>query len=199
MSDQYSVMDRRHYLRLSGAALAAAVAGCGQGDGNGTDQPPDDGSDGESTPSPTPTSEPDTGTSTQSPTPTPDGTPTATPDPDATPTETPTPTASPTPTATPRQAAQVVDVADGALAFAPDSFEVSTGDTVVWVWHSSGHNVVPDSTPSDSDFSGTAGGEGDLYDEGHEFSHTFEVAGEYEYYCSPHQSAGMVGSFTVTE
>ncbi|PSP67949.1 hypothetical protein BRC79_06095 [Halobacteriales archaeon QH_8_67_27] len=92
-----------------------------------------------------------------------------------------------------------VDVADGALAFAPDSFEVSAGDTVVWVWHSSGHNVVPDSTPSGSEFSGTPGGSGDRYDEGYEFSRTFEVAGEYEYYCSPHRSAGMVGSFTVTE
>jgi plastocyanin len=192
-------MERRRYLRLSGAALAAAVAGCGQGDEAETDQPPDDGSDGESTASPTPTPEPDTGTPTQSPTSTPDATPTTTPDPDATPTETSTPTATPTPSPTPRQAAQVVDVADGALAFAPDSFEVSAGDTVVWVWHSSGHNVVPDSTPSGSEFSGTPGGSGDRYDEGYEFSRTFEVAGEYEYYCSPHRSAGMVGSFTVTE
>jgi plastocyanin len=181
-------MNRRHYLRLSSAALAAAVAGCGQGDG-------------ESTPSPTPTEATATTepleTSEPEGTPTPESTPTATPDSDATPTE--TPTASPTPTATPRQAAQVVDVGDSALVFAPDSFEVSKGDTVVWVWHSSGHNVVPDSTPNGSDFSGTPGGEGDRYDEDYEFSHTFEVAGEYEYYCDPHRSAGMVGSFTVTE
>ncbi|MFC7193430.1 plastocyanin/azurin family copper-binding protein [Halosimplex aquaticum] len=73
------------------------------------------------------------------------------------------------------------------------------GETVVWVWHSSGHNVRPESTPSGSDFSGTAGGDDRLYDEGHTLSHTFEVAGEYEYYCNPHRSAGMTGSFTVAE
>ena len=183
-------MERRRYLRLSGAALAAAVAGCGQGDGESTSSPTP--TEAMATTEPLETSEPEG-------TPTPESTPTATPDPDATPTETPTPTATATASATPRQAAQVVDVADGALAFAPDSFEVSRGETVVWVWHSSGHNVVPDSTPSGSDFSGTPGGEGDRYDEGYEFSHTFEVAGEYEYYCNPHRSAGMVGSFTVTE
>ena len=42
-------MDRRRYLRMGGAALAAALAGCGQGDGTDTERPP---GDGESTPSP---------------------------------------------------------------------------------------------------------------------------------------------------
>jgi plastocyanin len=67
------------------------------------------------------------------------------------------------------------------------------------VWHSSNHNVRPSSTPGGSDFSGTPGSEGDLYDEGYEFSFTFETAGEYEYHCSAHRSAGMTGSVTVTE
>ncbi|QLH81066.1 plastocyanin/azurin family copper-binding protein [Halosimplex pelagicum] len=196
-------MDLRRLLRLSGTALAAAVAGCG-GDGDETDAE-DPRTDGDATPSPTPTDEPATDTPTASPTATPteEPTPTATPDsaatPTGTPTASPTPTATPMPTATPRQAAQVVAVADGELAFAPDSFEISTGETVVWVWYSNGHNVRPETTPSGSDFSGTAGGDGDLYDEGHELSVTFETAGEYEYYCAPHQGVGMTGSFTVTE
>ncbi|WP_436926318.1 plastocyanin/azurin family copper-binding protein [Halosimplex amylolyticum] len=203
-------MDRRQLLRTGAAALAAALAGCGDGDGTATEEPPADGGGGDSTPSPTTapaggggttappdeTSRPEsTPTASATPTGTSETTPTAT----AAPTASPTSTAATTSTATPRQAAQVVAVADGALAFDPESFEISTGETVVWVWHSSGHNVRPESTPSGSDFSGTAGGDDDLYDEGHTLSHTFEVAGEYEYYCNPHRSVGMTGSFTVAE
>ncbi|WP_436929994.1 cupredoxin domain-containing protein [Halosimplex halobium] len=197
-------MDRRSLLRLAGTALAAAVAGCGGDDGTETDG---SGTDGDATPteSPTPTETPGTDTPSPSPTAeaTPTGTPTDTPDsaatPTVTPTASPTPTETPTPTATPRQAAQVVAVADGGLSFSPETFEIATGETVVWVWYSSGHNVRPATTPGGSEFSGTAGGDGDLYDEGHELSFTFETPGEYEYYCSPHRSAGMTGSFTVTE
>jgi len=193
-------MNRRHLLQLSAGALASAVAGCGQG--ADTDQPAD-GGDATPTASPTETpadgGETPTASPTAEPTSTAEPTPTATPDPDATPTQTPTPTATPTPSPTPRDVAQVVKVGDSALSFAPDAFEISTGETVVWVWHSSGHNVRPESTPSGSDFSGTPGGDGELYDEGHEFSFTFETPGEYEYYCNPHRSAGMTGSFTVTE
>ncbi|WP_436911352.1 cupredoxin domain-containing protein [Halosimplex marinum] len=202
-------MDRRSLLRLGGTALAAAVAGCGGDDGTETDgdSPGTDGGDATPSPSPTPTETPETATPTETPTPdsalTGTPTPTATPGsaatPTGTPTASPTPTETPTPTATPRQAAQVVAVADGGLSFSPETFEISTGETVVWVWHSSGHNVRPETTPSGSEFSGTPGGDGDLYDEGHEFSFTFEAPGEYEYYCSPHRSVGMTGSFTVTE
>ena len=53
--------------------------------------------------------------------------------------------------------------------------------------------------PAGSDWSGTEGGDGGTYRSGHTHGHTFEVAGEYSYYCAPHQSAGVVGSFTVTE
>ncbi|WP_135366017.1 cupredoxin domain-containing protein [Halosimplex halophilum] len=194
-------MDRRSLLRLGGTALAAAVAGCGGDDDTETDD--GSGTDGDATPteSPTPTETPGTDTLTPSPTAeaTPTATPTDTPDSAGTPTASPTPTETPTPTATPRQAAQVVAVADGGLSFSPETFEIATGETVVWVWHSSGHNVRPATTPSGSAFSGTAGGDGDLYDEGHELSFTFETPGEYEYYCSPHRTAGMTGSFTVTE
>ncbi|WP_415379988.1 plastocyanin/azurin family copper-binding protein [Halosimplex sp. TS25] len=198
-------MNRRQLLRTGAAALATALAGCGEGDGTETDEPPD-GADGGSTP--TATATPTDGpvatdspaeTSAPEPMPTEESTTAGTTTTAGTPTATATATASATPTATPRQAAQVVAVADGALAFDPDSFEIDVGETVTWVWHSNSHNVRPESTPSGSDFSGTAGDDGDLYDEGHTLSHTFEVAGEYEYYCGPHQGVGMTGSFTVTE
>jgi len=200
-------MHRRRLLRLSGTALAAAVAGCG-GDDAETDRPTDGG---DATPAPTATSSEGSPTATPTPsptvepTPTQESTPTAagTPDPDATatatPTSTATATATPQPTATPREAAAVVAVGDGGLSFAPDSVEVAVGERVVWMWESSNHNVRPSGTPSGSDFSGTPGGDGDYYDEGYEFAHTFEVAGEYDYYCALHRSAGMTGSVTVTE
>lgn len=87
----------------------------------------------------------------------------------------------------------------GSLSFDPDSFEVPVGTTVTWEWDSGGHNVRPDSMPSDSDWSGSEGGDGDTYGSGHTHSHTFEAAGEYSYYCAPHQSAGMTATFTITQ
>ena len=56
------------------------------------------------------------------------------------------------------------------------------------------YNVTPGSAPSGSDWQGKTD---DLYSSGTTYAHTFEVAGEYEYYCEPHRSSGMVGSFTV--
>ncbi|MFS8636890.1 MAG: plastocyanin/azurin family copper-binding protein [Gemmatimonadota bacterium] len=32
---------------------------------------------------------------------------------------------------------------------------------------------------------------------GHTFEHTFENAGDFPYYCVPHQSAGMTGRIVV--
>jgi len=112
----------------------------------------------------------------------------------ATPSEDATETA--TPTATP-EAAQVVAVAADGFSFSPASFEIGAGDTVRWEWEAGGHNVKADSVPDGSDWSGTPGS--DLYSTGHTYSYTFDVPGEYSYYCQPHRSSGMTGSFTVTE
>ena len=116
------------------------------------------------------------------------------------PTETPTPTETPEPTetATPTvDADQQVTVApDGELAFAPESFEISAGDTVLWEWEARLHNIRTESVPSGSDWTGTPGS--DTFGEGHTYSYTFETPGEYEYYCDPHEDF-MRGSFTVTE
>lgn len=113
------------------------------------------------------------------------------------PTDSPTP--EPTPTATePAGAAQVVDVGPGGeLRFDPSSFTIATGDTVRWVFQSSGHNVKADAVPSGAEWSGTPGEQFDTMDEGATYEHTFTVAGDYDYFCAPHRSAGMVASFTV--
>lgn len=207
-------MHRRKMIQWMSITLTGTLAGCGGGQTNNQDetteatqvdtQPspePTVGSPAESptpspsqdqSPTPAPTPEP---RSTPTPTPAPPDTPDeeTSPTPSPTPTPTPTPTATPTPTTT---IAQVVEVGpNGRFRFEPDSFEINAGDTVKWVWRAGGHNVKASSTPMGSDWSGTPGS--NLYDSGQEYTYTFDVPGEYDYYCAPHRSAGMVASFTV--
>lgn len=176
-------MRRRAILRQGAIFVAAGLAGCAGGGGE------------------TPTAtvpEP-----TDTPTPTPDAmtaSPTSSPTPAETPTDTATATATATPTATPiptESADQKVEVGPGTLRFKPASFEIPTGGTVRWVWESGGHNVRPSDTPNGAEWSGTPGGDGTTYDAGHTYTYSFEVAGTYDYYCAPHRSAGMTGTFTV--
>jgi len=204
-------MRRRHLLQTGAAALVACLAGCPGGDGADTpESTPTDTPDEPATESPTPSPAP-TETATRTPTVTavgspdetpataspPDGTPTSTGTP--TPTGTPTATETPTPSPTP-DVAQVVSVApDGEFRFDPESFEIAAGETVRWTWVGGGHNVRATSTPSGSDWAGTPGGDGETYGGGYTYEYTFDVAGEYDYVCIPHESLGMTGSFTVTE
>jgi len=98
-------------------------------------------------------------------------------------------------TVTPEPVAQTVAVGADGLRFSPRSFEIDAGDTVLWEWDAGGHNVKPDSIPDGSDWSGTAGS--GTFGSGHTYSYTFDVAGDYSYYCAPHRSADMKGSFVV--
>jgi len=170
-------MDRRRYLRsVAAAGTAAVIAGCMDDSGNGNGGME---TDGEDTATPTEADEETTGE---------DDTPTATEEPaEATATPPPDPD-------------QRVAVGDG-LSFDPDSFEISVGDTVLWEWTGNGHNIKYDDgeVPSGSDWEGTEGSRTETYGEGHFHFYTFETAGEYNYYCVPHRSSGMAGSFTVTE
>lgn len=167
-------MDRRRYLQSLGSATALlVVAGC-------TDD--EDPTTTDSTP--TGTSDPGS-----------DETPTSSP------TETATETATGTPTGTPPpNPDQRVAVGDG-LQFDPEGFDVAVGDTVLWEWLGGGHNVKFDDgdVPDGTSWTGTAGDRTTTYGEGHRHWHTFEVAGEYDYYCVPHQTSGMRGEFTVRE
>jgi plastocyanin len=136
------------------------------------------------TATPTEATTTDTATATDSPTPTDSPTATATDSPTATATDTPTP-----------QAELTVSVGpDGNFRFDPEEFTIAVGETVRWVWASPGHNVSPASQPSGAEWPGR---DESTYDAGTTHSYTFEVAGTYEYHCDPHQSVGMVGSFTV--
>ncbi len=107
------------------------------------------------------------------------------------------------------------DVGMTAVAFDPTEITVSVGDTVVWANTSSrGHTVTAydSGIPDDAAFFASGGYEstaaardafgselGGLIESGDTWSHTFEVAGEYEYLCIPHEASGMVGTVVVEE
>jgi plastocyanin len=180
-------MRRRTLLAAVGTAVATGLAGCGG------DTPDRSGE----------TAGPETATATD----TPRSTDTVTAAPTETPTPTPAETATPanTPTAAPTETpannlAQTVAVApEFELRFAPEEFEVAAGGTVRWAWEAGGHNVVAATTPDGSDWAGTPDAPDQLFNEGYTYEHTFEMPGTYEYYCSPHRTSGMGGSFTVVE
>ncbi|SEO80078.1 Plastocyanin [Halogranum amylolyticum] len=103
-----------------------------------------------------------------------------------------------------------VDMTDG-LVFDPDELTIAPGDTVRWVNVGTvGHSVTAyeDEIPEDAEFfaSGDFDGEsaarggypqrGDVAG-GEEYSHTFEVEGDYGYFCIPHESVGMIAELSV--
>jgi plastocyanin len=105
------------------------------------------------------------------------------------------------------------DVGMGAKVFRPTTLEVEVGTTVTWLNTSKqGHSVTAyeSGLPEGAEFFASGGYEseqaardawgnstgGTLF-EGQEYEHTFEVPGEYPYFCIPHERGGMVGSVVV--
>ena len=79
----------------------------------------------------------------------------------------------------------------GLLVFGDEETGMSTttiaaGDTVEWVWASSGHSTTRTGTPPTWD-SGVQQGP-------FTFSVTFPDPGRFDYFCIPHQSFGMTGT-----
>jgi plastocyanin len=83
----------------------------------------------------------------------------------------------------------------GSLVYEPAELYVAPGSTVTFSWGSDNHNIVVESQPDGAGWEGVEG----LQNEGFEYEHTFETMGEYEYYCSPHRSTGMVANIVVNE
>jgi plastocyanin len=89
---------------------------------------------------------------------------------------------------------------DGALAFVPKNLSVSSGEAIVFK-NNAGfpHNVVFDEDEVPSGVDADAISHPDLLNApGEEFTVTLSKSGKYEYYCEPHQGAGMVGTITVS-
>lgn len=101
-----------------------------------------------------------------------------------------------------------------AVAFEPAELTVKVGDTVAWA-HRAGeaHNVVAyeDAIPEGAGYWASGGFESQSAAEtgwesgdgavqsGQSYTHTFEAAGTHEYYCVPHEMAGMKGEVVVEE
>src|SRR5262245_19208713 len=80
-----------------------------------------------------------------------------------------------------RAATHTVMVGQGGFMFVPSSVTIEQGDDVMWIWSASGHSST----------SGTPGLPSGFWDSGvlnmgSTFSHTFNSAGSFPYYCTPH-------------
>ncbi len=76
----------------------------------------------------------------------------------------------------------------GSNSFSPNPVEVKVGETVTWINDDFGRHTI---TSKDGTFDSGVMGKGQSY------SFTFDKAGQYAYFCSPHP--GMVGTVVVTE
>ena len=96
------------------------------------------------------------------------------------------------------------------FAFDPESLTVEVGATVSWTNESDvGHTVtayerrIPDgadyfaSGGFDSEAAARGDVEGGIVDPGETYETTFDAAGEYEYFCVPHEGSGMTGVVVV--
>lgn len=76
--------------------------------------------------------------------------------------------------------------------FAPASFTINLGDTIVWTWVSGTHTTTSLGIPA-----GAVAWNKNINTSNRTFMYVPAVAGLYNYKCTPHQFMGMVGNFTV--
>jgi len=106
------------------------------------------------------------------------------------------------------------DIGMTAKDFDPQQYEVSVGTTVTWKNTSSkGHTVTAygGQIPEEAAYFASGGFDSEpaaregwkqnegVLTSGDTYEHTFEVAGEFDYVCLPHENGGMVGTVVVTE
>jgi len=87
----------------------------------------------------------------------------------------------------------------GNLRFDPDFFVLREGGTVTWEWESSDHNIRVSEKPDGVNWAGSPQPPRRTFDAGYTYEWSFEQAGEYAYYCRPHQDFGMTGAFRVEQ
>jgi plastocyanin len=111
------------------------------------------------------------------------------------------------------------DVGMSSDAFLPEAYPqegaIEVGETVVWKNTGSRTHTVTayegalpegaayfaaggfDSEEAAREAWSSMGGERGAVESGTTYEHTFEVPGEYRYFCIPHEKTGMVGTITV--
>lgn len=92
---------------------------------------------------------------------------------------------------------------DNGYHFEPHVVRVNVGGTVTFHNESGTHSTTayhPDNDQPQLVPDGAASWDsGILSEEGATFEHTFETEGVYHYYCTPHESLGMIGTAIVGE
>lgn len=92
---------------------------------------------------------------------------------------------------------------DNGTHFEPHGVWVEQGGTVTWELQSGSHTVTAYASENDAPQripdSAEAWDSGTIGKEGETFEHTFETTGVYDYYCTPHEGTGMIGSVIVGE
>jgi plastocyanin len=96
------------------------------------------------------------------------------------------------------------------LVFEPGNVTISPADTVRWRNVSNvAHTVTAyeRTLPKGADYFASGGFRSEqaaqqnlsdgLVAPGEQFEHVFDISGIYEYYCIPHESAGMIGSVHI--
>lgn len=85
--------------------------------------------------------------------------------------------------------------------FEPHVVWVERGGTVTWHLESGEHSTTayhPENDRPDRIPEGAASWDsGLLSEQGETYEHAFETRGVYDYYCTPHEGAGMIGSVIV--
>ncbi len=91
-----------------------------------------------------------------------------------------------------------IRVWDGYFQFVPNTITIDLGDTIDWLpldQPSMVHTITSDSIPAGAaTFDYTWQAPADTF-----FRYIPTVSGVYNYVCTPHESIGMVGSFTVVD
>ena len=79
-------------------------------------------------------------------------------------------------------------------SFTPASLTVKVGDTVTWTWAGGNHDVVSGANcTSDGSWKSSLQSAA-----GSTFTHTFDKAGSFEYFCNPHcANSAMKGTIVV--
>ena len=119
-----------------------------------------------------------------------------------------TPTAADPPVATGGATADVTIAMTNSNEFQPAAITVARGTTVTWINSGQAPHTVTDdpgkaAKPSDAVLPSGAqawdsGLHGGLLNSGQSFSYTFDMPGDYTYFCIPHESLGMVAHIRVT-
>jgi plastocyanin len=104
----------------------------------------------------------------------------------------------------PSDAAEVSMITeDGGYHFEPHVVRVNVGGSVTWHNESGSHSTTAYHSDNDQPQlvpdGAAAWDSGIVSEQGATFEHTFETEGVYHYYCTPHESLGMIGSVIVGE